>query len=69
MDKKKATRRVSAKAPSREGKVAIMGYFSPELSTRMHMLRASERTSIQALLGEAIDLLLVDRGQNPAGER
>jgi hypothetical protein len=46
-----------------------MGYFSPELSTKLHVIRAQERTSLQALIGEAIDLLLEKRGQEPVGER
>lgn len=53
---------------ARDGKVAIVGYFSPELSVRLNMIKAQERTTIQALLGEAIDMLLVHRGQAPANE-
>jgi len=59
----------------REGKVPIGGYFSPELSRALHQLALDEsvpgkpRVKIQALLGEAIDLLLRDRGKSPFGER
>jgi hypothetical protein len=59
----------------REGKVPIGGYFSPELSRTLHQLALDEsisgqpRVKIQALLGEAIDLLLQDRGKHPFGER
>ena len=59
----------------REGKVPIGGYFSPELSRVLHQLALDEsvlgqpRVKIQALLGEAIDLLLQNRGKHPFGER
>ena len=59
----------SRKAKAREGKVAIVGYFSPELSIRLNVIKAQERKTTQALLGEAIDLLLIQHGQSPAGER
>jgi len=55
--------------------VPIGGYFSPELSRALHQLALDEsvpgkpRVKIQALLGEAIDLLLRDRGKSPFGER
>jgi hypothetical protein len=59
----------------REGKVPVGGYFSPELSRALHQLALDEsvsgqpRIKIQALIGEAIDLLLRDRGKSPFGER
>lgn len=59
----------------REGKVPVGGYFSPELSRALHQIALDEseagqkRVKIQALLGEAIDLLLRDRGKSPFGER
>lgn len=59
----------------REGKVPIGGYFSSELSRALHQLALDEsvpgkpRVKIQALLGEAIDLLLRDRGKSTFGER
>ena len=59
----------------REGKVPIGGYFSPELSRALHQLALDEsvagkpRVKIQALFGEAIDLLLTDRGKSAFGER
>ena len=57
------------RAKARVGKVAVMGYFSPELSIRLNVIKANERTSIQALLGEAIDMLLENRGYPAARER
>lgn len=59
----------------REGKVPIGGYFSPELSRALHQLALDEsvpgqpRVKIQGLLGEAIDMLLRDRGKSTFGER
>ena len=59
----------------REGKVPVGGYFSPELSRALHQLALDEsepgkpRIKIQALLGEAIDLLLRSRNRSPLGER
>jgi hypothetical protein len=59
----------------REGKVPIGGYFSPELSRALHQIALDEsvpgqpRVKIQALIGEAIDLLLSGRGKSPFGER
>jgi hypothetical protein len=59
----------------REGKVPVGGYFSPELSRALHQIALDEsvagqpRVKIQALIGEAIDLLLRDRGKSPFGER
>ena len=59
----------------REGKVPIGGYFSPELSRALHQMALDEselgkpRVKIQALLGEAIDLLLRSRNKSAFGER
>lgn len=59
----------------REGKVPVGGYFSPELSRALHQIALDEsvagrpRVKIQALIGEAIDLLLRDRRKSPFGER
>lgn len=61
--------RASTRAKAREGKKAIVGYFSQNLSQRMHLLAAREDKRIQALVGEAIDLLMVDRGMEALNER
>lgn len=66
---RKATTKKAGKPKARQGKVAIMGYYSPELSKTLHHLKVDEGVSLQHLLGEAIDLLLVQRGHAPAGER
>lgn len=56
-------------AKAREGKKPIQGYFSPELSRELRMMSVAEGTTVQALLGEAIDLLLTARGKNRYSER
>lgn len=56
-------------AKAREGKKAVVGYFSPELSRAMRQLALDEGTSVQALLGEAIDMLMRARDKHPFAER
>jgi hypothetical protein len=57
-------------AKARVGKKPIMGYFSPELWKTLHqMVLDGEAPTIQALLGESIDLLLKSKGRHPLGER
>jgi hypothetical protein len=53
----------------REGKKAVVGYFSPALSRALHQLALDTDSSIQALLGEAIDDLMRKHGKHPFGER
>ena len=53
----------------REGKKLVGGYFSQELSRGINVLAAEQGTSIQALLGEAIDDLMRKHGKHPYGER
>jgi hypothetical protein len=53
----------------REGKKAVVGYFSPAVSRALHQLALDTDTSIQALLGEAIDDLMRKHGKHPFGER
>ena len=59
----------STRAKAREGKRALGGYFSPELLKAMNQIALDEDTTVQALLGEAVDLLMRDRGKHPFGER
>ncbi len=54
---------------ARDGKKPVMGYYSPNVRRTLHQLALDEDTSIQALLGEAIDLLMRNRGKHPFGER
>lgn len=56
-------------AKARENKTMIGGYFSKEASRAVRTLAAKEGTTVQALVGEGLDLLLRDRGEHPFGER
>lgn len=55
--------------PAREGKKGILGHFSPELSRALNIMAIEEGTTVQALMGEAFDLLMRARGKHPFGER
>jgi hypothetical protein len=55
--------------PHRRGKKALIAYFSPGVSKALRQLALDEDVTMQALLGEAIDLLMRDRGRHPFGER
>ncbi len=64
-----AERATSSVAKAREGKKPVMGYFSPQVRRTLHQLSLDEGTTIQALLGESLDLLMRARGKHPFGER
>lgn len=64
-----ATQIATSRTPARVGKKAVSGYFSPELSRAVHLLALEQNTSLQALLGEALDDLLRKYGKHPFGER
>lgn len=64
-----APNRVSTRAKARVGKRALVGYFSPELSRTLNMMATERDTTLQAVLGEAIDLWLRENGKHPFGER
>ena len=55
--------------PVREGKKGILGHFSPELSRALNIMAIEEGATVQALMGEAFDLLMRARGKHPFGER
>lgn len=59
----------STKAKAREGKKAVVGYFSEDLSRQLRMMSIEEGTTVQALIGEAIDMLMRARGKHSFGER
>ena len=61
--------RTSILAPSRIGKKQIVGYFTDALHKEFATLAAKEGAKQQALLGEALDLLLHSRGLHTFGER
>lgn len=56
-------------AKNREGKKGVAGFFSPELSRALNILAIEEGTTVQALMGEAFDLLMRARGKHAFGER
>lgn len=58
-----------ARSNPREGKKAVSGYFSPEVSRGLHLLALEQGTSLQALMGEAFDDLMRKYGKHPFGER
>lgn len=61
--------RPSTRAKAREGKKALVGYFSENLNSVMHELATLEERSMQSLIGESVDLLLESRGRKPLNER
>lgn len=56
-------------SPARQGKVMVAGYFSPEVNRRLRVMAAERGTTVQALLGEALDELMRVHGKHPFGER
>ena len=66
---KASERPTAAKATGRAGKKPVIGYFSEDLSKALGRMRIDEGTTLQALLGEAIDLLMEKRGKHAFGER
>lgn len=68
-DRTEPAEQPSARAKAREGKKAVVGYFSPGVNRALRGLAADEDTTVQALLGEAIDLLMRARSRHPFGER
>ena len=47
----------------------VGGHFTAELSRAVKVLAAEQGTTVQALVGEALDLLLRHYGKHPMGER
>ena len=61
--------RKSIRAKARENKRAVVGYYSPELQRTLNVMAVERDTTLQAILGEAIDLWLREQGKHPFGER
>lgn len=53
----------------RQGTKLIGGHFAPEVSTQLRILAAEEGTTVQSLLGEALEDLFVKKGRNRASRR
>ena len=56
MQKRKPQPRPAAR-PSRAGMVLVAGHFPAEVQTQLKIMAAEERSTVQVLLGEALDLL------------
>ena len=54
---------MATQPPSRRGKKALIGYFDPGVSLQLKQIALEEDSSVQRLLGEAIDLLFQSRGK------
>ena len=48
--------------PGRIGKVSVAGYFAPEVRRQLKRLAAEADTTVQALLGEALNDLFAKHG-------
>lgn len=57
-----------ATAPSRQGKKAMTGYFSPEMSFAMHMTARKHGMSLQDAMAEAFNDWLRKMGESPVGK-
>ena len=55
-------------APSRQGKKAMTGYFSPEMSFAMHMTARKHGMSLQDAMAEAVNDWLRKMGESPVGK-
>lgn len=51
----------SAQGHQKKGGKHIGGYFAPEVSRQLRQMAPDENSSVQALLGEALDLLFESR--------
>ena len=58
----------AAIAPSRQGKKAMTGYFSPEMSFAMHMTSRKNGMSLQDAMAEAFNDWLRKMGESPVGK-
>ena len=58
----------SSVAPSRQGKKAMTGYFTPEMSFAMHMTARKHGMSLQDAMAEAFNDWLRKMGESPVGK-
>lgn len=56
-------------AKVRRGKKLIGGYFPPELQKAVRLLAVEQDSTVEAMLGEAINLLLRHYGKHPEKTR
>lgn len=55
-------------APSRQGKKAMTGYFSPGMSFAMHITARKNSMSLQDAMAEAFNDWLRKMGESPVGK-
>jgi len=55
--------------PSRAGKASVTGYFAPAVRRQLRRLAADRDTTLQALLGEAVNDLFAKHGLPELVER
>lgn len=55
-------------APSRHGKKAMTGYFTPEMSFAMHVTARKNGMSLQDAMGSAFNDWLRKMGESPVGK-
>src|SRR5260370_29613165 len=67
--RKAAEAAVAAPAKARIGKTMVAGYFSPEMARAVKLLAVERGVTVQALIGETLDLVLRQAGKHPMGER
>ena len=67
--RKAAETPTAAPAKARVGKTMVAGYFSPEMARAVKLLAVERGVTVQALIGEALDLVLRQAGKHPMGER
>ena len=67
--RKTAETPATAPAKARVGKTMVAGYFSPEMARAVKLLAVERGVTVQALIGEALDLVLRQAGKHPMGER
>jgi len=57
------TTSTNKRPPARQGAKHIGGYFDPVVSRQLKTIAVDEDSSVQALLGEALDMLFQSRGK------
>ena len=56
-------------AKARIGKKATVGHFTEDMSRKLNAMAAMEGRTLQSCMGEAWDLWLKAKGEQPFGER
>lgn len=60
-----ARKPITEQPPSRQGKKAIAGHFDPAVSRQLRQIALDNDTTVQALLGEALNDLFIKYKKNP----